>query len=42
MKIKLKVRYKQEFKNVTIKTMDCHWCRGLGGIIYTFLYRKIQ
>ena len=25
MEIKIKVRYKQEFENVSIKTMDCYW-----------------
>ena len=34
MEIKLKVRYKKEFENVTIKAMDCYWYRRLGGIIY--------
>ena len=34
MKIKLNVRNKQEFGNVTIKTMDCYWYIRLGGIIH--------
>ena len=29
MEIKLKVRYKQEVENVTIKTMDYYWYRRL-------------
>ena len=34
MEIKLKVRYKQEFEKVSIKTMDCYWYRRLGGIMH--------
>ena len=34
MEIKLNVRYKQEFEDVSMKTIDCYWYRRLGGIIY--------
>ena len=30
MKIKLKVRYKYEFENVTIKPIDCFWYSRVG------------
>ena len=41
MEIKIKVRYKSEFENLSIRTMDCYWYRTPGGLRYQWASSRL-